>query len=198
MFNRAIFAERLYKLRIANELTMPSLAAKLEVSKSIINQYEKGKCLPSLEVLSAIAILFNVSSDYLLGISNDPTNPTQYNTKNISTQIQTLEQDILNKEELIAFLREKIQYFESSVFFNQKPVPPSEKLSNHYVDYDFNVSINEFKKKLLIALNEISCMFELTEPLAEENQQMTDLLYFFKDITKELEYYITKETRKDC
>lgn len=64
--------------RIATErkrldLTQEELAEKLNISQKSISKYETGARKPSFETLTEMAKLFNVSTDYLLGISDSRT-----------------------------------------------------------------------------------------------------------------------------
>ena len=60
---------RLKKLREQERLSQESLALKLNVSQSTISAYETGERTPDLETFIKIADLFNVSLDYLCGLS---------------------------------------------------------------------------------------------------------------------------------
>ena len=64
------FSERLKALRRDRDLTQQSLADRLGISKSSINMYERGEREPNFSTLEAIADLFNVDMDYLLGKSD--------------------------------------------------------------------------------------------------------------------------------
>ena len=64
------FGNRLKTLRIHAKLTQSQLAQKLGLTKSVISAYETGLRLPSYDVLIHIAKIFNVSTDYLLGVDN--------------------------------------------------------------------------------------------------------------------------------
>ena len=76
MFNKEIFASRLRALRELHGLSTRGLARALEISNGAITQYEKGLTLPALHTLVNIAQLFQVSTDYLLGLSDFPSCPT--------------------------------------------------------------------------------------------------------------------------
>jgi len=65
---------RLKKLREKQKLNQEGLAMKLNVSQSTISAYEVGERTPDLETLKAIARLFEVSIDYLVGISEKKQN----------------------------------------------------------------------------------------------------------------------------
>lgn len=60
---------RLKELREKKRLNQEGLALKLNVSQSTISAYEVGERTPDLETLIAIANLFDVSIDYLVGLS---------------------------------------------------------------------------------------------------------------------------------
>ena len=62
---------KIKKERIEAGLTQQKLANKLNLSKSSIASYENGSRRPSNKVLINISKLFNVSTDYLLGISEN-------------------------------------------------------------------------------------------------------------------------------
>lgn len=51
-------------------MTQAQLSQKLDLTKSVISAYETGLRLPSYDVLIHIAQIFNVSTDYLLGLEN--------------------------------------------------------------------------------------------------------------------------------
>lgn len=59
----------LRKLRNEKKITQQQLADRLGITKAMISAYENGIRLPSYDILVKIAAIFNVSTDYLLGIS---------------------------------------------------------------------------------------------------------------------------------
>lgn len=66
-----MIGERLQEIRRDNGDTQQSLAAKLSVSKPTIQSWELEKSSPSHEMLVTICRLYQVSSDYLLGLSDE-------------------------------------------------------------------------------------------------------------------------------
>ena len=62
------FGNTLKALRLRETMTQAQLAQKLGVTKSVISAYETGLRLPSYDVLIHISKIYNVSTDYLLGI----------------------------------------------------------------------------------------------------------------------------------
>lgn len=61
---------RLKQLRKQRGLNQTGLAIKLNISQSTISSYEKGDRSPDSETLLSIANFFDVSLDYLVGISD--------------------------------------------------------------------------------------------------------------------------------
>lgn len=62
------FGNILKILRLKEDMTQAQLAQKLQLTKSVISAYETGLRLPSYDVLIHISKIFNVSTDYLLGM----------------------------------------------------------------------------------------------------------------------------------
>ena len=65
-----IYAERIKSLRKERGLSQDQLAAMLGVSRSAVGMYETGKREPDFEICEAIADIFNVDMDYLIGRSS--------------------------------------------------------------------------------------------------------------------------------
>lgn len=65
----AKFAAIIKNLRIERGITQEQLASLLKVSRSTIGMYETGSREPDFETLEAIANIFNVDMDYLMGRS---------------------------------------------------------------------------------------------------------------------------------
>ena len=70
---RSIFSERLTVLRKNKKMTQLDMADYLGLSRSTYTCYEVGNSMPTAATLCAIADLFDVSLDYLLGRFEDPT-----------------------------------------------------------------------------------------------------------------------------
>lgn len=70
-FYRKIFAERLKGLRENKGITQQDLADQLGIARNTISGYETGARIPDLERLYAIAKIFVVTTDYLVGMTNN-------------------------------------------------------------------------------------------------------------------------------
>lgn len=73
MLNLERFGERLRTLRKERGMVLADVAELLDVSTSQIGDMEKGRSGTSLARLVILAEHFQVSTDYLLGITDDPT-----------------------------------------------------------------------------------------------------------------------------
>lgn len=69
-FDRKIFAERLKELRTERGLGQNSLANKLGLSNASISYWETCKQEPTVGALYKLAVFFEVSADYLLGLED--------------------------------------------------------------------------------------------------------------------------------
>lgn len=68
-----VIGERLLELRKDADLTQDDLADILKINKHSISSYERNKSEPPDAIKIAIAQYFNVSVDYLLGLTDMPT-----------------------------------------------------------------------------------------------------------------------------
>ncbi|MCQ2603723.1 MAG: helix-turn-helix domain-containing protein [Spirochaetia bacterium] len=68
-----IFGERLKILRKTANLSQTDLGKILGISCATISQYESDSRFPNQEILILICKYFNISSDYLLGLSDIKT-----------------------------------------------------------------------------------------------------------------------------
>ncbi|PDY76973.1 helix-turn-helix domain-containing protein [Bacillus cereus] len=64
-----MFGQRLKALRLEKGMTQQQLADFLDIEKSNISRFESGKQSPSSDNRVKMAKLFNVSVDYMLGLS---------------------------------------------------------------------------------------------------------------------------------
>ncbi len=64
-----IFKERITKLRKERGLKRQQVADDLGITRASLEFYEKGKRKPDIEMTARIAKYYNVSADYLLGLS---------------------------------------------------------------------------------------------------------------------------------
>ena len=66
------FGLRLKELREAKKLSQKEAAARLEVGRTTISGYEHNIITPSVEQLVKMAVLYNTSIDYIMGLTDRP------------------------------------------------------------------------------------------------------------------------------
>lgn len=72
------FATRIKKARTEAGYTQREVTTETGITQSNITKYETGKLEPSLETLGILAQFYNVSIDWLLGVSiQPPIRPTR-------------------------------------------------------------------------------------------------------------------------
>lgn len=72
MFSREEFGKRLREVRKARGETQASVGAFLGGTATLISDLEKGRRTTTLEKLTELAQYYNISTDYLLGLTDEP------------------------------------------------------------------------------------------------------------------------------
>lgn len=102
------FGDRIKLLRLENNWTQEYVCEKLHISSGALSRYETSMYEPkSLDLIKDFAILFNVSTDYLLGKS-DIRNPEELK-KVPFANAGGLNTDGLEEEDLLE-LQKQIDY----------------------------------------------------------------------------------------
>ena len=65
-----MIGEKIKELRKSYSISQVELAHNLGVTKQCVSNWENDNILPSIEMLVKLSIYFNVSTDYLLGLSS--------------------------------------------------------------------------------------------------------------------------------
>lgn len=94
MFAKRLKAEREKRKAKDPKWTQGYVADRVGVARSTYTAYEAGTKQPPMETLSKLADLFNVSTDYLHGKTNDPS-PTD--KKDNATNLTDEERRVLNE-----------------------------------------------------------------------------------------------------
>lgn len=72
MYSNDLLAQRLGELRRARGWTQVDLAKKCGINYTTINKIESRQRKPTVQVLFLFCDVLNVSSDYLIGLSDNP------------------------------------------------------------------------------------------------------------------------------
>ena len=83
-----MLGKKIRELREQNDITQQDLAKYLKVAKSTLSQYETSSRIPNDDIKKAIAKKFNVSVDYLLGLTDIPETIDTYIAKQKKTGTQ--------------------------------------------------------------------------------------------------------------
>ena len=70
-YNQVMFGKRLKELRIEKGVTQKQLASAIDCHQSMVARWEACECEPCESVIRKVALYFNVSSDYLLGLEDE-------------------------------------------------------------------------------------------------------------------------------
>lgn len=66
-----MIGQRIRELRISKELTLKQLGLMLNLGESTMSMYENGKRSPDYDTVLKLAEIFEVSTDFLLGRTNE-------------------------------------------------------------------------------------------------------------------------------
>ena len=72
-----MYLKRVYDLREDHDLTQKAIAEYLSIHPNVYRRYEKGGREFPLEIVVKLADYYQVSTDYLLGRTDDPTPPSE-------------------------------------------------------------------------------------------------------------------------
>ena len=93
-----MLGERLKSLRTARNMNQTQLAARLGVARSVVSFYESGDRSPSYEVLIKMAGVFNVSTDFLLGVERTRTLDVSGLTEEQIAVVSSMVDSLRNRE----------------------------------------------------------------------------------------------------
>ena len=89
-YNKKIVASRLKELRIEKGFTMQEVAKKLDIkNRSNINELEHARSGLNIDRALKFSNLYNVSLDYIYGLSNDKDNNNLINNNELDTVLKT-------------------------------------------------------------------------------------------------------------
>lgn len=100
MKSKNTFPERLLDARNMRGLSQEELAKRAKLQPSAISHFETGSRKPSFDNLKRLADALEVTSDYLLGRTNDPNtvmddDPLYRNYENLTTEERELARDFM-------------------------------------------------------------------------------------------------------
>lgn len=78
-YNFFMFGIKLKELRLEKHLTQKQLSNILECNQSMITRWEKEECEPTETIIKKVAVYFDVSADYLLGLEDETGEKTYIN-----------------------------------------------------------------------------------------------------------------------
>jgi len=120
-----MIGSRLRELRTEKDLTQAELGKVLGVGKTTISQYESETRKPDGDMLCRISNFFNISADYLLGLSNIRTiSPNVAETPaHYTPEVQAAHRIDDPTDELPEEARKTIEEFKAFVLERHKKTP---------------------------------------------------------------------------
>ncbi len=121
-------SERLTELRNQKGLSKRELSLRFGLEQSTYGKYELGQRQPSLDVLQQLADFFEVSTDYLLGLTDNPSQKNEDTKKSLTNNEAALK--LQDKFEKMGIDIEEENEFETLIDFVDKNKEILRKLMN--------------------------------------------------------------------
>lgn len=93
------FSDKMRQLRKKRQLSQRQLAQKLGIAKSTVSKFENDISYPSADILLEMCIIFDIKSDYLLGLDNKEWISVDGLNKVQKDAIQNMVNSLKNKSE---------------------------------------------------------------------------------------------------
>ena len=100
------FPQRLKKARAMENWKQKDLAYHSDLTRAAISQFESGEREPTFKTLKKLSKALNVTSDYLLGLSNNPK-PTSHSIPLVSSINNLNSKDAYLVKSFIRILKKK-------------------------------------------------------------------------------------------
>ena len=108
--NNRIFGDIFKELRLDKHLSQNKVSEELKVSQALITKWESNQSTPSPKMLDYIADYFEVSTDYLIGRTNDKRMyaSDEKNTKIVNLLYDKLKDLSEDKQKIILNVKEAV------------------------------------------------------------------------------------------
>lgn len=116
-FDSNKFSYNLVSLMEENNMKQNVVADQIGVSEVTISRYISGKRTPRLDIIIKIANLFNVSTDFLLGISSNPNQLT--NSGNLNTDISEIAHKLYSLKSDEHLSQKQIEFIKNMIITNK-------------------------------------------------------------------------------
>ena len=96
-----MLGDKIREIRLAKKISQVELAKMLDVTKQSVSNWENENIQPSIEMLSKIADVFNISTDFLLSRDDrrylDVSGVSEKTIQNLQAIIDEIREKTLNK-----------------------------------------------------------------------------------------------------
>ncbi|MDP1509782.1 helix-turn-helix transcriptional regulator [Paenibacillus sp. CMAA1739] len=91
------YGTRIAELRELKGLKQEELAQSLGITRAALSHYEKNRRKPDFETLTKLADIFEVTIDYLVGRTSQPTAILDSDVREFVDQLELSDEDILQR-----------------------------------------------------------------------------------------------------
>ena len=98
----SIFSKRIKALRQERNKTQADIAAVLKIIRTTYGEYERGRIMPPMDKINALADYYGVTLDYLIGNTNNVTESTE-NKLDVSNSVKEIIEYLQNEQSTLTF-----------------------------------------------------------------------------------------------
>ncbi|CDN41694.1 helix-turn-helix domain-containing protein [Paenibacillus sp. P22] len=95
-----IHAQRLSEARKNKRLTQVEVSKKTGINNKTLSHYEQGKSKPDLDILKKLCDLYEVTTDWVLGNTNNPSVELNADQRSVSQAVQLGDLESFMKTEI--------------------------------------------------------------------------------------------------
>ena len=167
MDTKEYFAHRLQSLRMEKNISLSELAKELNTTAQSLSLYERAERTANIDLLCKVANYYNVSTDYLMGLSNKKNTDEDYKLD------MTLKQAADISERLLGLSHNAIM-----------------TLATYYFDLkEFTAILNELFENEELLKNFLLGLSELSDYSYVSNKLFNDHVFNKNDSIKTANYY---------
>lgn len=190
-YQKFLIGLRINKIRKSRNLSMEAFAKKIGVAgKSTVNEWEKGRAIPSEEALKKIAKLGFVSKEYILyGSLRDYVQSVLYDHIEDETLFVALKKYLYTTTDISSFENAPLVYG-----YKRKPIPCDEideEIYDAIID-EMTKAIDSLLSKIMVKINEKGITYYEESKIVAQALSVINVETLIQSFSFEGVYYLCK------
>jgi len=166
-----LFNTRLKTLRNEAQITQQELAKLLNISKQTVSNYESGSREPSIDILISISTYFNVSVDYLIGVSETKN----HGLTSVNSKLEQLNAVMEKYSNVKDTERNVIELLSTLLDLILRHTPDKDRLLHHYIEVLNLIDQHDLYLSNIDSLSQVESLGDSTIPLSIDEENLKSL-----------------------